>query len=29
MIVNVLRTGACYDLKKRKPSGCAKEFAGL
>jgi cyanophycinase len=29
MIVNVLKNGACYDLKKRKPSGCSKEFAGL
>lgn len=29
MIVNVLRAGACYDLKKRKPSGCSRKFAGM
>lgn len=29
MMVNVLKNGMCYDLKKRKPSGCAKEFAGM
>src|SRR5437868_640401 len=29
MVVNVLTSGACYDLRKRKPTGCAKEFAGM
>lgn len=29
MIVNVLRAGKCYDLKRRRPSGCSKEFAGM
>lgn len=27
MVVNVLKSGACYDLKKRKPSGCSKDLA--
>ncbi|MEP6789045.1 MAG: cyanophycinase [Acidobacteriota bacterium] len=29
MIVNVLKSGACYDLKKRKPSGCSKDLVGM
>ena len=24
MIVNVLKSGECYDLKKRKPAKCSK-----
>jgi cyanophycinase len=24
MTVNVLKSGECYDLRKRKPSGCSK-----
>jgi cyanophycinase-like exopeptidase len=29
MVVNVLKSGECYDLRKRNPSRCAKEFAGM
>ncbi len=29
MIVNVLKSGACYDLRKRKPANCSKEFVGM
>ena len=29
MTVNVLRTGSCYNLKKRKPSACSKVLVGM